>query len=289
MHKWNVLAILLTAVAGALAATASPPLLGAIDRRLAGYALWMERQFRDMCRVDMSAAHARRIILRSVTGAFMIGVLLGTGLVNRLAGAIACAVFGYVAPWGVVTVMRRRRARVMDDQIIDVLQLMAQGVSAGRNLPLTLELVAEQAEPPIADEFRRLMARLPMNGYRLEEALNELAKRMHNESVDLFVESIVTLRQHGGNLADRFQMIADTLIERKRTLGKIRAVTAAARSQGWMASSIPLALVPLFTLFAPEYMRPLYTTPLGIVLLTAVASLCGTGLWAMLALAEVEP
>ena len=66
------------------------------------------------------------------------------------------------------------------------------------------------------------------------------AQRVPLEDVRLVVDSILTLRETGGNLSETFEVIAETIVERKKVQGKIKTMTAQGMTQGVIMCSMPL-------------------------------------------------
>jgi tight adherence protein B len=183
--------------------------------------------------------------------------------------------------------LRRRRLGMVDDQLVDALLLMANALKAGLSLQQGLELVVREMKPPISDEFGRVVKEIHL-GRLTDEALKRLAERVPLEDVQLAVDSILTLRETGGNLSETFQVIAHTIVERKKVQGKIKAMTAQGMSQGILVCCFPIGMMLLFTFIDPNYMRPFFNTPLGWLMMALVFVLDGLGLWLMFKLVKVE-
>lgn len=256
------------------------------NRRINNYALWMNTEFQAMF-AEMSIERARRIITIAVVGSFVLGFLLGGGLLQRLLFASALAFGGYFGPWALIAHLRKRRLETIDNQLVDALQMMANALKSGLSLQQALELVVREMKPPIADEFGRLVKEIHL-GRLTDDALRVFAERLPLEDVQLAIDSVLTLRETGGNLSETFQVIANTIVERKKVQGKINAMTAQGMTQGFVICTMPIVLMLLFAFIDPTYMRPFFTTPLGWMMMMLVFVLDGLGLWLMLFLVKVE-
>jgi tight adherence protein B len=166
------------------------------------------------------------------------------------------------------------------------LQLMANGLTSGLNLQQSLQLVADEARPPTCDEFRWLLTEIHV-GRRVDTALRQFAERVALEDVRLTIEAIVTLRETGGNLSETFQVIANTLIERNKVSGKIKAMTMQGRVQGVLVSCLPVALLLVFFIIDPLYVMPFFTTSYGVMMLALIAVLDLLGILWIRKLVEV--
>jgi|TARA_B100001964_G_scaffold39652_3_gene43379 tight adherence protein B len=250
-------------------------------RRIHRYASWVADEF-DAMFEDMSIARATRLITIVILSSFLLGYLTG-GLVPALLFAGA----GYFVPRVFVTYQRRRRLEAIDDQLIDALRLMANAIKAGLTLQQALELGAREMKPPIADELGRVIKEIEL-GRLMDEALRRFAERVPLADVRLMTDSILILREMGGNLSETFEVIANTVVERKKVQGKIKSITAQGMTQGVIVCLMPIALMLLFSIVDQNYMRPFFTTPLGWMMLLVVLVLDGVGLFLMFKLVKVN-
>jgi len=241
-------------------------------RRIHTYASWLTMEFESMFEA----------ITITILGSFAFGLLLG-----GIFAAFIFAAAGYFIPWVIVTYLHHRRLGNIDDQLVDALLLMANALKAGLSLQQALELVAREMKPPISDEFGRLIKEIHL-GRLTDDALRRFAERVPLEDVRLAVDSILTLRETGGNLSETFQVIAHTIVERKKVQGKIKAMTAQGMSQGILICLFPIVMMLLFTFIDPNYMRPFFHSALGLLMLVAVFILDGAGLWLMFKLVKVD-
>jgi tight adherence protein B len=236
---------------------------------------------------DMSIERARRIISITIIGGFVFGFLVGGSFVQRVFFAFVLAFAGYFGPWLVVQRLQAHRLEKIDDQLVDTLQMMANALKSGLSLQQALELVVREMKPPISDEFGRLVKEIHL-GRLTDDALKRFAERIPLEDVQLAVDSVLTLRETGGNLSETFQVIATTIVERKKVQGKIKAMTAQGMTQGIVVCLMPIGLMLVFSFIDPTYMRPFFTTPLGWMMMILVFVLDGLGLWLMFKLVKVE-
>jgi tight adherence protein B len=250
------------------------------------YASWMAIEFDGMFR-ELTVDKAQRIISYTVLGGLVMGLLLGDGILGRVVAMTLLGLAGYFGPWGVVLYQRHRRLDSIDGQLVDTLILMSNGLKAGLSLQQSLELVAREMKPPISDEFGRIVKEIHL-GRLTDDALRRFRERVPLEDVNIAVEAILTLRETGGNLSETFEVIAHTIMERKKVQGKIKSLTAQGMSQGILICLMPPAMMLLFSILDAGYMRPFFTTALGWMMITAMFVLDGMGLWLMFHLVKVD-
>jgi tight adherence protein B len=281
------LALLVTLVALVLFVTASGEQLGLWwDAHTRTYATWMAVEFDSMFQ-DVTVERAQRWISYTVAGAFLLGLLGGVGVIGRLILGIAFAAFGYFLPRAFVMYLRYKRLGTVDDQLVDTLGLMSNALKAGLSLQQSMELVVREMKPPMADEIGRVIKEIHL-GVLTDDALRHLRQRVPLEDVRLFVDSVLTLRETGGNLSETFDVISKTIVERKKVQGKIKTLTAQGMAQGVLICLMPPGMMLLFSIMDESYMQPMFGTPIGWTMLTVVFLLDAVGLFMMFKLVQVD-
>jgi tight adherence protein B len=250
------------------------------------YAAWMTIEFESMFQ-DMTVDRAQKWITWTVWGAFLMGVLAGGGVAGRLALGVVFAILGYFLPQLFIVYLRYRRLETIDNQLVDALLLMSNALKAGLSLQQALELVVREMKPPISDEFGRVVKEIHL-GLLTDDALRHLHERVPLEDMRLAIDSILTLRETGGNLSETFEVIARTIVERKKVQGKIKSLTAQGMAQGVLICLMPPGLMLMFSLVDPTYMAPMFNTVMGWAMLAVVFILDGLGLWMMFKLVRVD-
>ncbi|MBC7754128.1 MAG: type II secretion system F family protein [Moraxellaceae bacterium] len=158
------------------------------------------------------------------------------------------------------------------DQMVDALTIMANGIKSGSNPQQSMQRVVEIMANPIKAEFAQVIAQTQF-GDSFEDALTDLGERIPRPDVQMFVTSINILKETGGNMAETFTTIVSTIRERQKLEKKISAMTAQGVTQGVIVTSIPFILGAVFFAVDPAYMKPMFTTTLGLVLLGAMLGL----------------
>lgn len=215
----------------------------------------------------------QRILLAQFVLSFGLGglVFLAT-LPNLLPGiplAIIVTVVGWKAPKPLVNWLYRARIRKFTLQMVDALGIMSGGMKSGLSVVQALGLVVQEMPNPIRQEFELILNQNRL-GVPLEEAFTNLSKRVVSDDVEMFVTSVNILKETGGNLAETFDTIVSTIRERIKVEGKIEAMTAQGLSQGMILMCVPPVMAFVLYQSDPDFMRPLFVTPVGWVILTGV-------------------
>jgi Flp pilus assembly protein TadB len=180
-----------------------------------------------------------------------------------------------------------KRRAAFADQLPDVLQLIASSLRSGFSLAQSVDAVVRDNTQPTAGEFSRALAATRI-GAELEDALDRVAFRMQSADLAWVVMAVRIQRQVGGNLAEVLMNTVGTMRERAQTRRHVRALSAEGRLSAYVLICLPLGLAGVLFWLRAEYMRPLYTTMLGIVMLSAGFLLLVVGSLWMRKLVRVE-
>jgi tight adherence protein B len=201
-----------------------------------------------------------------------IGVALGLSFLLLLVsgGAILATavglVLGLTAPWLYLSVKESRRTSLFLGQLPDTLQLVAGSLSAGYAMAQAIDTVVREGQQPITGEFNRALVEARL-GVPIEDALDGVATRMQSRDFAWVVMAIRIQREVGGNLAELLTTVAGTLRERERLRRQVRVLSAEGRLSAWILGLLPPGFALYLVLVRPEYLKPLVTDPLGLLLL----------------------
>ena len=172
---------------------------------------------------------------------------------------------------------RRQAARLkaFNDQLADTIQLMSNSLRSGLSLVQSMEMISREGEPPISEEFQRVVREIGL-GVGPQEALQHLVRRVNSDDLELLVTAILVQFEIGGNLSRILYTIAGTIRDRVKLFGEIRTMSAQGRMAGYVLSGLPVAIGGLLMLIAPSYMGLLFTP--GPWLILPVLAVCGIGM-----------
>lgn len=179
---------------------------------------------------------------------------------------------GWKAPKPIVDWMYNRRVNKFVLQMVDGLSLMSNGLKSGLSVVQSMALVSQEMPDPIQQEFNLVLSQNKV-GTSLEEAFLNLAQRIKSEDVEMFVTSVNILKETGGNLAETFDTIVNTIRERIKVENKIETLTAQGFYQGMVVMAIPPVMLVVLYQSDPDFMRPLFTTTLGWIMLVVILGL----------------
>ena len=194
---------------------------------------------------------------------------------------------GWLATALVVRMRTSKRRAAFADQLPDVLQLIASSLRSGFSLAQSIDAVVRDDTQPTAGEFSRALAATRI-GAELEDALDRVALRMRSADLTWVVMAVRIQRQVGGNLAEVLMNTVTTMRDRSQTRRHVRALSAEGRLSAYVLVGLPIFLAGFLFWFRADYMRPLYTTLVGIVMLAFAAVFVVLGSLWMRKLVRVE-
>jgi tight adherence protein B len=218
--------------------------------------------------------------LKLTVGEFIIlqvAVTVGIGVVAWflsgmvLVGSVFAAI-GWFIPKIWLGRRQAGRLKAFNNQLGDTIQLMSNSLRSGLSLVQSMEMISREGEPPISDEFQRVVREIGL-GVGPQEALLHLVRRVNSDDLDLLVIAILVQFEIGGNLSRILDSIANTIRERVKLMGEIRTMSAQGRMAGYVLSGMPVAIGGLLMLIAPKYMGALFTP--GPWLVLPVAAVIG--------------
>jgi tight adherence protein B len=176
--------------------------------------------------------------------------------------AIIAGVLGYFIPGFYVRYRMGKRLKAFNNQLGDTLVLLSNALKAGYSFAQAVDTVAKNAVPPMSDEFSRAVREMNLGG-SVEEALNNMLKRIESPDFDLVVTAVAIHRTVGGNLAEILDNIAHTIRERIRIKGEIKTLTAQATASGTLITILPIGLAIFLYFVTPTYFKPMTENFIG--------------------------
>lgn len=255
----------------------------AAERALAGTG------FLDRLRADVERSDYR--LSPGELLAFSFGLALLGGLAGFSFGSpILAVILVFAGGFGPLMRVRRRvrkRTKKFEAQFPGVLDVVAAALESGAGVSQALELVVAEADEPAASEIGRVLAATRL-GEPLVEALKSLGTRLDSRDVRWTVRAIIVQQRTGGRLAEVLRIVAGVMRSRAEVAGEVSTLTAEGRLSAYILSALPVGLAGFLALIRPDYLRPLYTKPIGIALLVVASMLVTGSFFVMRKLVQIE-
>jgi tight adherence protein B len=240
--------------------------------------------------IDFDENKLTIILLGASVGSGVVVLLFMGAFVSWPLGFFLGAVIsflGFKLPKPIVNNMVKKRTKAYGLQMVDGLQLLANGMRAGLSVPQSLGMVVDELPAPLSQEFNMILQQNRI-GVPLDECFEGLVRRVPTQDNEMFVASVNILRETGGNLAETFDTIVDVIRERVRLQQKIDTYVAQGMFQGYTIFAMPWLLGAVYTISDPKSMMPLFTHPIGIIMLIVAIILDLVGLWVIMKVVQIK-
>jgi len=185
---------------------------------------------------------------------------------------VACFVAVYYFPKIYFKRLEKQRAAAINAALPDALSQISGAMKAGATFISAMQAMVEEQKGPISQEFSLLLREQRM-GAQLEEALDNLGERVQTEEMDLVISAALISQDIGGNLAEIFSRLSDTIRRKMEMEGKVKALTAQGVLQGYGVTALPFLILAALMVIEPEATRPMFSSVLGWMFLFVILTL----------------
>jgi tight adherence protein B len=165
-----------------------------------------------------------------------------------------------LGPLGATSFVRYRiakRKKAFEAALPDALTLIASSLSAGHTFLRAIQMMCEEAEPPLSEEFSRVVAETRL-GDPVVDALGRMAKRLDVRDLDWVVQAIRIQQTVGGRLADLLHTLADFIRAREEVRRDVAVLTAEGRISAYVLSAMAPFMFLAIQVVSPGYMKPMF-------------------------------
>ncbi|MGE0057121.1 MAG: type II secretion system F family protein [Dehalococcoidia bacterium] len=249
---------------------------------------WTDETANRLERADMRFTVSEFVAIRVFVAlilALLAFFLIGSGvgiLVMVIAGFL-----GWLIPSIYVGMQIGKRVNRLNAQLPDTLTLLSNSIKAGFGLMQALDMASREVPHPLGTELKRTLADIHI-GSGTEEALTNLAKRAGSADLEIVITAMLIQQSTGGNLSEILDNVAHTMRERIRIRGEIKTLTSQQLLTGFVIGGLPFAMIVLFSMLNPEYMKPLFTTTPGYVMIAGACVLEFFGVMVIRKILDIE-
>ncbi len=167
---------------------------------------------------------------------------------------------------------------------------MAAGRSvenAFREAAKDLELLYPGGSSDMIRELDIITTRLEY-GEPIESALLDFGARAQIEDIDNFIDVFVTCKRTGGDLIEVVRRTSTVIGEKMDIQQDISVMVAQKKFESNILLATPFVFILFINASSPEFMAPLYGTPMGIVLATVGLGLLFLSAWLMAKFTNIQ-
>lgn len=240
-----------------------------VDRALSRYS-WAEKAVAQLHKAGINLHLSEFIGLRILATAAVVAIPLviavKEGMLLVAIGGVAAGLFVYWQSGSMVRRRIRHRQEQIEAHLDDALLNLSGSLRAGFSFVQACQMALAQLHWPLNEEMREMIEEINV-GASLDEALRHLAERVESYEMDLTVNAVLVQRQVGGSLAEVLDNIAATIRERRELRGHLMALTAQQRLSAYFVAGVPVFMLALLSLTSWQFMKPLFVTSIGNVLI----------------------
>jgi len=218
---------------------------------------------------------------------FGAGTAAGAVWLAEPLSALACGLALSTLPLLYIRFRQKRRLKAFGLQLPEILDLLKSSLEAGHSLLRGLQVVVEEFPDPASGELRVVLEQARL-GVPIPRALEDMLKRVPEDSLRFLVVAVKVQSEVGSSLAEIIGRLSETLRSRQRVQMQIRALTAQSRMSGMVVGILPALVLAAFSLIQPGYAHTLFYDPLGIKMLKAAIVLDGMAFLAIRRITKLD-
>jgi tight adherence protein B len=187
---------------------------------------------------------------------------------------------GFGLPRWILGFMKSRREKKFTNEFANAIDVVVRSVRSGLPTNEALRIVAKESPDPVGSEFNRLVEGLKV-GVTLDQGCKRMFESMPTAEVSFFGIVMTIQQKSGGNLSEALSNLAGVLRDRKRLLGKIKAMSSEAKASAMIIGSLPPAVMGIVYVTTPAYIRLLFTERTGNLILAGCVLWMSVGIFVM--------
>lgn len=203
--------------------------------------------------------------------AFVPGGLVALFIRNPLLSA-GLVIAGIVLPIFYIRTRKKSRVKKFEEQLSDSLMICCSCLRSGLSFTQAMETIAKDMDAPISTEFDLTLKEMNM-GMSMDDALENMGKRIKSKFLDLMISAVLVQRQTGGNLSRILENISDTIKEKMKLKKQLKTATASGRTSGMIVGAMPVALLAMFAVINYDFVAVLFEETRGHILLAVAAGM----------------
>ncbi|NVK30431.1 MAG: type II secretion system F family protein [Gammaproteobacteria bacterium] len=215
----------------------------------------------------------------------VVGVALWLDLPNIVVMALGASLV--FAPLMVLKAVIKSRKHRFLDEFSGAIDVIVRGVRIGLSVGGCFRLVAEEGSEAVRGEFARIQNDIDL-GLSVTEALERFSERVSLPEVRFFTIVVTAQAQTGGNLSQPLENLSKLLRERKLLIGKIRALSAEAKTSAWIIGALPVVVMGAVNFLSPDYTTVLFATFKGQLILGGALMWMVVGIFVMTQMINLE-
>ena len=193
-----------------------------------------------------------RIALVALAAAGLVFFLVWWMREDLFEAGVVALIGAAVLPYLGLVLLRARRQGKFGQQFPDAIDIIVRSLRAGHPVPVAISMVARELPDPVGTEFG-IVADEITYGADLETAMRNLAYRVGQEDLPLFVTAVAIQGATGGNLSEILENLSRVIRERFKMRRKVKALASEGKFSALFLSALPVAIFFMIRYVAPDF------------------------------------
>ena len=164
---------------------------------------------------------------------------------------------------------KKRRVKLIENQMLRAIIIMNNAFKSGKSTLQAVQIASIELAEPINHEFEK-MYRDMKYGLSVDTVFERFAKRIDIEEARYVSSSLTILNKTGGNIVKVFSSIEKTLFDKKKLKEELKNLTVSSNMIVKVLLFVPVVFVAIIYFLNPEYFSPLFSSPLGYMILILI-------------------
>ena len=215
--------------------------------------------------------------LMFLLGIFFIIFSLTVGVTGSYLKAFFCGIVFASIPFVILKIQNSKRQTLIQNQLPDILEYIARSLNAGHSFNSAIQTAALESPEPIGSEFKMTFDQLNL-GVSIRDAMNNLIKRIDTEDIRFFAVAVSINREAGGNLSELLGEVSSMMRARLASKLSVKALAAEGKASATVLGALPVLVLMLILVFAPNYYDPLMKSEMGSTVIFSTLGIMAFGL-----------
>ncbi len=166
----------------------------------------------------------------------------------------------------------RRRKKLVEDDLLKAIIIMNNAFKSGSNVTQAVEIVIEELDGPIKDEFKKIYIDINY-GLSLDVVFKRFYDRVKLDDAKYLTSSLSLINKTGGNIVKVFSLIEKAFFDKKKLRNELKSLTAQSVFVFRFLLLLPFIFVLLILILNPAYFQPLFQYKIGMLVIGLIVLL----------------
>ena len=176
---------------------------------------------------------------------------------------------GFFLPDIFIQIEYQKKRKKIEEDLLKAIIIMNNSFKSGRNIMQAVQIVKEELDGPISDEFKKIYLDMTY-GLSIEVVFDRFYNRVKLEDAKYITSSLTLLNKTGGNIVKVFGTIERSFFDKKKLKQEMQSLTSASIFVFRTLCFLPLIFILVIYILNPSYFSPIFTTNIGRMILLLV-------------------